>query len=140
MSGDFELCPKCKQGHLYPEGRAGVDLEGKGDFRETASMRDLICDHCGRRQKNAELKEYGGPATEIVSGVVTKADPRRQTDSFKVPFQLLVKSPHPKPGPSLAYPYSIWYDMNYARLSALASLQYLLLLPTYHTAFHYHHV
>ena len=38
-------------------------------------MRDLICDHCGRRQKNAELKEYGGPATEIVSGVVTKADP-----------------------------------------------------------------
>ena len=53
----------------------GVDLEAKGDFRETASMRDLICDHCGRRQKNAELKEYGGPATEIVSGVVTKADP-----------------------------------------------------------------
>ncbi|MDW0236226.1 MAG: hypothetical protein QOA08_07620 [Nitrososphaeraceae archaeon] len=42
---------------------------------ETASMRDLICDHCGHRQKNAQLKEYGGPATEIVSGVVTKADP-----------------------------------------------------------------
>jgi len=49
MTEDFELCPKCKQGHLYPEGRAGVDLEAKGDFRETASMRDLICDHCGRR-------------------------------------------------------------------------------------------
>ena len=38
MSGDFELCPKCKQGHLYPEGRAGVDLEAKGDFRETACL------------------------------------------------------------------------------------------------------
>jgi len=38
-------------------------------------MRDLICEHCGHRQKNEELKEYGGPATEIVSGVVTKADP-----------------------------------------------------------------
>ena len=55
--------------------KAGLDLEIKGDFRETASMRDLICDHCGHRQKNAQLKEYGGPATEIVSGVVTKADP-----------------------------------------------------------------
>ena len=88
MSGDFELCPKCKQGHLYPEGRAGVDLEAKGDFRETASMRDLICDHCGRRQKNAELKEYGGPATEIVSGVVTKADP----EEFSILFCLLLKA------------------------------------------------
>lgn len=38
-------------------------------------MRDLICDHCGHKQKNAALKEYGEPATEIVSGVVTKADP-----------------------------------------------------------------
>ena len=88
MSGDFELCPKCKQGHLYPEGRAGVDLEAKGDFRETASMRDLICDHCGRRQKNAELKEYGGPATEIVSGVVTKADP----EEFSILFCLLLEA------------------------------------------------
>jgi len=34
MSEDFELCPKCKQGHLYPESRAGVDLEAKGDFRD----------------------------------------------------------------------------------------------------------
>ena len=50
-------------------------LKLKGDFRETASMRDLICDHCGHKQKNAKLNEYGEPATEIVSGVVTKADP-----------------------------------------------------------------
>jgi len=42
---------------------------------ETASMRDLICDHCGHKQKNAKLNEYGEPTTEIVSGVVTKADP-----------------------------------------------------------------
>jgi len=38
-------------------------------------MRDLICDHCGHKQKNAKLNEYGEPTTEIVSGVVTKADP-----------------------------------------------------------------
>jgi hypothetical protein len=25
--------------------------------------------------KERELKEYGGPATEIVGGIVTKADP-----------------------------------------------------------------
>ena len=75
ITEDFELCPKCKQGHLYPESRAGVDLEAKGDFRVTTGMRDLICELCGHRQKNEELKEYGGPVTEIVSGVVTKADP-----------------------------------------------------------------
>ena len=75
MSEDFELCPKCKQGLLYPEGRAGVDLEAKGDFRETASMRDLRCDHCGHQQKKVDLNEQGGPPSEIVSGVVTKAEP-----------------------------------------------------------------
>ena len=54
MTEDFELCPKCKQGHLYPEGRAGVDLEAKGDFRVTTGMRDLICEHVdtGKRTKN----------------------------------------------------------------------------------------
>jgi hypothetical protein len=31
-------------------------------------------------QVMAELKEYGGPATEIVSGVVTKADPEDKTE------------------------------------------------------------
>ena len=72
---ELELCPECKQGHLYPESRVGVDLEAKDPFRETSSMRDLICDYCGHKQKNAGLKEHGRPATEIVSGVVTKAEP-----------------------------------------------------------------
>ena len=99
MSEDFELCPKCKQGHLYPESRTGVDLEVKGDFRETASMRDLICDHCGRRQKNAELKEYGGPATEIVSGVVTKADPDGKQILLKYRFSYWLNPRIPSPVP-----------------------------------------
>ena len=92
---ELEICPVCKQGHLYPENRAGVDLESKHPFRETSSMRDLICDYCGHKQKNAGLKEYGGPATEIVSGVVTKADPEEKLfacdcgASFKTDEELL---------------------------------------------------
>jgi hypothetical protein len=67
----------------------------KGDFRETAVMRDLLCDYCGHKQKNAGLKEYGGPETEIVSGVVTKADPEEKLfacdcgASFKTDVELL---------------------------------------------------
>jgi hypothetical protein len=36
IMSELEICPVCKQGHLYPEGRAGVDREAKGDFRETS--------------------------------------------------------------------------------------------------------
>ena len=41
-------------------------------------MRDLECDYSGHKQKNAGLKEYGGPPSEIVSGVVTKAQPEEK--------------------------------------------------------------
>jgi hypothetical protein len=60
MTEDFELCPKCKQGHLYPEGRAGVDLEAKGDFRVTTGMRDLLCEHCGHSKRTKNLKNMVG--------------------------------------------------------------------------------
>jgi hypothetical protein len=48
-----------------------------------------------------------------------------------LPSQLLVKSPQSKPGPSLAYPYSIWYDMNYARLIRKSLMEYLDWFDTY---------
>ncbi|CAN5641471.1 hypothetical protein BH18THE1_BH18THE1_22600 [soil metagenome] len=92
---ELEICPVCKQGHLYLESRAGDDLESKHPFRETSSMRDLICDYCGHKQKNAGLKEYGGPETGIVSGVIPKADPEEKLfacdcgASFKTDEELL---------------------------------------------------
>jgi len=41
----------------------------------------------GKRTQN--LKEYGGPATEIVSGVVTKADPEdKEENKFSILFTI----------------------------------------------------
>ncbi|MDP9305266.1 MAG: hypothetical protein M3O68_02850 [Thermoproteota archaeon] len=78
MSEWGELCPKCNKGHLYPEGRRGIDGEIEGKLRDTARAMDLLCDVCGHKQKARKMTEYDKPPTEIVSGIVTKADPEEK--------------------------------------------------------------
>ena len=79
MSENFGLCPECKQGHLNPKGRVNVGSTIPGEIRDKDSVRELVCDNCGHKQTNVDLnEEYGRPPTEIVSGVVTKADPEEK--------------------------------------------------------------
>jgi hypothetical protein len=75
MSENFGLCPECKQGHLNPKGRVNVGSTIPGEIRDKDSVRDLVCDNCGHEQTKVDHNEEGGPPSEIVSGVVTKAEP-----------------------------------------------------------------
>lgn len=76
MSEDLELCPKCKQGRLRNVGDDAVVGEAKEPFRHTGTMRVRICDNCGHRQVDEELEEHGGPASDKVTGTVTRIDPQ----------------------------------------------------------------
>jgi C4-type Zn-finger protein len=80
MSENLELCPVCKQGHLGDTGDAAVKGEIESPFRETGSMRERICDHCGHRQVDEFLNEYGEPASDQLSGTTTKANPEDKTE------------------------------------------------------------
>jgi C4-type Zn-finger protein len=57
MSGETELCPKCKNGHLRPIAKASTNVESDEPFSPTVHMRDLECDNCSHRQKAASLTE-----------------------------------------------------------------------------------
>jgi len=57
MSEDLDLCPVCNEGHMEPK-RVSVSGEPQGQFRETASTREFVCDKCGHKQVNAGLSEY----------------------------------------------------------------------------------
>jgi len=78
MSKDLELCPECNQGHLKPTGRGSVGSEKPGEIRDNDSMRDLECDKCGHKQKNAGLYEHGEPSGDQLSGTATRANPREK--------------------------------------------------------------
>jgi C4-type Zn-finger protein len=75
MSENLELCPKCKQGHLRGAGGVAIKREILAPFRQTGSMRERICDQCGHRQIDQYRDEYGEPASDLISGTVTKANP-----------------------------------------------------------------
>lgn len=72
MSENLELCPKCKQGYLRDTGDTATKGEIEPPFRQTGSMRERICDHCGHRQIDQYLNEYGQPVSDLLSGTVTK--------------------------------------------------------------------
>lgn len=48
MSENLELCTKCKRVILEIQGTA-TKAEIEPPFRQTGSMRERICDHCGHR-------------------------------------------------------------------------------------------
>jgi hypothetical protein len=56
-TGEPELCPKCKKGHLRSIGKASTTGESEEPFTPTVHMRDLQCDNCGHTQKAASLTE-----------------------------------------------------------------------------------
>jgi hypothetical protein len=75
MSEKLDLCLACKQGRLRYTGDDVVIGDIKELFQKTATMRVRICDHCGHKQVDHYLDEYGEPASDLLSGKVTKANP-----------------------------------------------------------------
>ena len=79
MSENLELCPKCKQGHLIDSGDTDIKVEIKPPLRQPGStMRERICDYCGHRQIDQYVSEYGEPASDLLSGTGTKANPEEK--------------------------------------------------------------
>lgn len=72
MSENLELCPKCKKGHLKNIGDDAILGEPISPFQESGIMRPRICDNCGHRQIDQYLNEYGEPASDTLSGSVTR--------------------------------------------------------------------
>jgi hypothetical protein len=74
------LCPRCKKGHMYFEGKRGSEGESKDPFRETGNVTEYVCDakDCGHRQKAEQRKLYedvpvrGGRVTATVTRGKTK--------------------------------------------------------------------
>lgn len=58
MAG-LDLCPVCKKGYLRPTGESAVSGENTEPFRETGSMRKLVCDNseCETRRTNLGINE-----------------------------------------------------------------------------------
>ena len=50
MTSELELCPKCLKGHLRPTPESAKEVD---PFRQTGSLRILVCDFCGMRKANA---------------------------------------------------------------------------------------
>jgi hypothetical protein len=73
-----KLCPKCKKGHLYFQGKRALDVEAKGDTLD-ADMTGYVCDNCGFIQKAVGRRLYedvpvgGGRVTANVTKGKTKA-------------------------------------------------------------------
>jgi hypothetical protein len=81
MSENLELCPNCKQGHLRDPGDVAVKVEIQPPFRQTgSSRRERICDHCGHRQIDQYLNEYGEPESDLLSGTATKPNPEEKRE------------------------------------------------------------
>ena len=79
MSENLQLCPKCKHGHLRESDDTAVKVEIKPPLRQPgSSMRERICDHCGHRQIDQYLNEYGEPASDLLSGTPKKANPEEK--------------------------------------------------------------
>lgn len=64
MNEELDLCPICKDGHMEPE-RVSVSGEPQGEFRETASTREFVCDKCGHKHVNAGLNEYASVGDSV---------------------------------------------------------------------------
>jgi hypothetical protein len=43
-------------------------------------MRERICDQCGHRQIDQYLNEYGEPASDLLRGTATKANPEEKRE------------------------------------------------------------
>lgn len=75
----MELCPKCKKGHLYPVVTTRVSTEPKGQFRETASIRDYECDICGHKQKAAKQTQNVDVKDKISARVIKAKKTKTKT-------------------------------------------------------------
>ncbi|TLX86783.1 MAG: hypothetical protein E6K97_10440 [Thaumarchaeota archaeon] len=80
MSENLESCPKCKQGHLRDAGGVTIKREIEPPFTQTGSMRERICDQCGHREIDQYLDEYGEPASDLLGGTPTKANPEEKRE------------------------------------------------------------
>ena len=49
MTSELELCPKCLKGHLRPTPESAREVD---PFRQTGSLRILVCDFCGMRNES----------------------------------------------------------------------------------------
>ena len=52
MTSESELCPKCSKGHFVPTPESAREVD---PFRQTGSLRILVCDFCGTRKANTGL-------------------------------------------------------------------------------------
>lgn len=52
MTSELELCPKCLKGHFVPTPESAREVD---PFRQTGSLRILVCDFCGTRKANTGL-------------------------------------------------------------------------------------
>jgi hypothetical protein len=81
MSENLQLCPECKYGHLRDTDHTAVKVEIKPSLRQPGStMRERICDHCGHRQIDQYLNEYGEQASDLLGGTTTKANPEEKEE------------------------------------------------------------
>lgn len=80
MSENLESCPKCKQGHLRDAGGVTIKREIEPPFTQTGSMRERICDQCGHREIDQYIDEYGEPASYLLGGTPTKANPEEKRE------------------------------------------------------------
>jgi len=72
---ELELCPVCKKGYLRPTGEVATNAEAKEPFRETGSMRKLVCDNpeCESKRASVGINEYI-PVSATPTLEVTKAE------------------------------------------------------------------
>lgn len=82
MSENLELCPKCKQGHLRNIGDDAILGEPIPPFRESGIMRARICDHCGHRQIDQYLNEYGEPSSDLLTGAAAKPNQEKEKEKL----------------------------------------------------------
>lgn len=54
MTSELELCPKCLKGHLRPTPESVREVD---PFRQTGSLRILVCDFCGMRKANGGVSQ-----------------------------------------------------------------------------------
>jgi DNA-directed RNA polymerase subunit M/transcription elongation factor TFIIS len=75
MSENLELCPECKEGHLYPVVTARVSAEAKG-------IRNYECAICGHKQIGAKQTQ-NVDVKDKASATVIKAKKQKQKQRLK---------------------------------------------------------